>query len=92
MADSVILVRVPAWIREYGSSGNPDNRGVADFVTCETYEAVRTLQAELIAISNGRCSEDMLNKIVGPGRKAKFGSYTEWAKSMLIWLASHKQA
>ena len=87
----VILTRIPTWIREYGSTGNPDNNAVGVFVECETPEVVRSLQAELMAVANNKCEESLLKTAIGPNRKNKYGSYAAWAKLMLNWLASHKQ-
>jgi hypothetical protein len=86
----IMLVKVPLWIKEYGTGGRPDIDCMKDFLTCETGEAIRGLQAELLAVKNGRAEEKILDKVVGPGRKIKFGSYQQWAQYMLLWISSYK--
>lgn len=91
MNELIIYVRVPLWVRDYGSGGIGDQRAVQDFMECETGESVRALQAELIGIGNGRYSQDQLDKTVGIKRREKHGSYDSWAKAMLVWISSYKQ-
>jgi hypothetical protein len=87
----VIYTRIPVWVRDYGSSGAPDNKAVIDFMICETAEIVRGLQSELIAVSKGNYADEQFDKTVGAKRRVKYGSYQEWAKMMLLWIASYKE-
>lgn len=80
--------RVTEWVRGYGSGGVEDRRAAEEFVVVETRELVDGLRNELIAMSRGRFREEILDQLVGLNRKTRHGSYSEWAKSMLTWLAN----
>ena len=81
-------MKVRQWCEAYGRSDVPDNRGCRDFIDCESSEQVRSLQAELLAMAEGRYDEAILDQLVGVRRKVKHGSYQAWAKLMLQWLAA----
>jgi len=81
---------VPLWVREYGMSGSPDHQAVQIFVDCETREAIAGLRNELIGVSKGRYKDETFDLVVGTKRKVLHGSYSEWAKLMLQWLAAAK--
>ena len=85
-----IFNRLRMWIREYSRSVGEDQRAIQDFMECETTEAVKALQAELYQIRQGNYLDEALEKLVGKPRKEKFGTYEEWAKMMLMWIASYK--
>jgi len=78
------------WIDNYGSSGIPDQRAVQDFMDCETRELVDGLRNELVGLVQGAVTEEVLDQIVGQKRKGQYGSYVEWGKLMLLWMASYK--
>lgn len=78
---------VPLWVREYGMGGGPDQQAVQTFIDCETREAVVGLQNELIGISKGRYKDHVFDQVIGVKRRALHGSYSEWAKLMLQWIA-----
>ncbi len=84
------LLRVPNWLKEYGNTGNPDQRNVVDFMICESPEAVRALQSELILIKSGKIEDEKLDKIIGPKRKNLYNDYQNWAKMMLMWISEYK--
>ncbi|MCB9029578.1 MAG: hypothetical protein H6619_00885 [Deltaproteobacteria bacterium] len=65
-----------------------DKRGVEDFVSCEAHEGVRSLRYELQVIAEGKGQENVLDSIVGLKRKARHGTYQDWAKLMLLWISS----
>ena len=90
MTDTPIDNTITYFIRNYGMSGNPDQRNIGDFMECETTEAVKSLQNELIGVSHGNFAADSMDRIVGLPRKQRFNSYEEWAKLMLMWIASYK--
>ncbi len=83
--------QVVYWVKNYASGGNPDQRCVQDFVDCETTEVLSTFRAELYGISQGNFDEETLDKLIGQKRKVLHGSYDEWAKLMLMWLASYNK-
>lgn len=89
MSEEVPLYKsVPLWVREYGMSGAPDQHAIQTFIDCETREAVVGLQNELLGISKGRYKDEVFDRIVGIKRKVLHGSYSEWAKLMLQWIAA----
>lgn len=83
--------KIHYWIRHYAGN-TTDRRAVDDFVECETREVVNPFRTQLYQIAKGNFSEDSLVKIVGKGRKSTYGSFEQWAKMMLLWLARHRQA
>ncbi|NDC36755.1 MAG: hypothetical protein EBZ48_01745 [Proteobacteria bacterium] len=82
--------RVRQWCEAYGRSDVPDDRGCQDFLDCEGSEQIRSLQAELVAMGEGRYEDAILDQIVGTRRKVKHGSYQAWAKLMLQWIAARR--
>ena len=82
--------KVREWVQAYGRPDVPDDRGVQDFMLCESLEHVRGLQAELVAMADGRFEEKVLDDVLGMRRKGRYGSYTAWAKLMLQWIQAFK--
>lgn len=78
------------WVKFYGDSGAPDKTGVELYIDSEAEEKVKALRAQLYAISKGQYEERSLDLQIGAKRKSKHGSYDEWAKLMLQWLASYR--
>lgn len=70
----------------YGFGDWEDKKALENFVICETSEVQRPLQAQLYTISQGQYEEEVLAKVVGKKRLAKYGTYDNWAKLMLMWL------
>jgi len=85
-----IFKNITYWIQTYGMSGAPDRKSVEDFMECETDEAVNGLRAELYTVSQGKFDKDYLDQIVGLKRSVKHGTYEEWARIMVLWMASYK--
>ena len=81
--------QVTYWAKNYGAGGVPDQRAVQDFVECETTEVISTFRGELASIAQGKYDEATLDQLVGQKRKVLHNSYKEWAKLMLMWLASY---
>jgi hypothetical protein len=90
MTTTVIYNRVAYFVKEYGSSGIPDQRAVQEFMECETAEMIRSLQNELIGLSKGNYDREVMDKVIGVKRRTLFGSYEEWAKLMLMWISGYK--
>lgn len=90
MSDRPTYPKVREWAREYGRPDVSDQRGVQDFMECETKETVKSLQAELVAMADGNFDEKLLDDILGKRRKLKFINYSDWAKAMLQWIVSYK--
>lgn len=84
-----MLKYVKLWLSDYAKPGVPDKRGLEDFLECETDEIVRLLRGELQGITRGANDEETLKNILGPGRAAKYGTFEEWAKMMLLWIAQY---
>ena len=78
------------WRKTYGHPGVLDKRAVETFMDCETDERIRSLRGQLYAISMGRYDDDLFVKQFGPERKNRHGSFQEWAKLMLQWMAGYK--
>lgn len=91
MADAPIYKHLTNFVRIYGSAGVTDQRAVHDFMECETSESIRSLQAELSAVVSGRFSIEVFDKTVGVKRRQLHNSYQDWARSMLLWIASYKK-
>jgi len=90
MAQRNTFPRVRYWIREYAQSGIEDRRAIENFVECESREMISPFRAQLHSISKGNFEERLLDRIVGKKRKIRHGSYQQWAKLALMWLAEYK--
>jgi len=82
--------QVKYFVDHYAPPGIEDQRAAHVFVDCETTEAITTLRNELRAISNGNYDSNTLDRTIGKGRVSKYSSYDNWAKLMILWLASYK--
>ena len=82
---------VKYFLEGYARDGALDKRAVETFAEIEANEMVRSLRTELIAMSQGKFHEETLDLLVGVKRKARHGSYVEWAKLMLLWIAGVKR-
>ncbi len=82
--------QVQYWLQNYGNAGNPDQRAVETYMDCETTEAVGSLRNELIGISRGNYEDKSMDLTVGVKRRMRHGTYQEWARLMLLWMASYK--
>lgn len=76
--------RVRYWLENYAHPELPDAMGIEDFVENEPIEHVRSFQNELHNIVNGNYNEEHLTQILKAGRKVKHGSYSNWARLMLL--------
>lgn len=85
-----MYTRIPYWIQNYGNAGIPEQKAVEVFMDCETREMINSFRSEIQGIAQGNFQEESLDKIVGTNRKIKFGSYQEWAKLVLLWIANYK--
>lgn len=90
MSNTPIYKQITFFIQNYGNTGNPDQRNVADFMECETSEAVKSLQNELIGITHSNFIPEIMDKVIGISRRTKYNTYEEWAKFMLLWIAEYK--
>ena len=90
MGDKPTYPKLRQWAREYGRADVSDQRGAQDFMECETTETVKSLQAELVALSEGNFDEALMDDILGKRRKVRYGNYKEWAVLMLRWIASYR--
>lgn len=77
---------VMKWIKEYARSDCPDKQAVKDFVECEPDDRIRTLKNQFHAISKGMYDDIHFDKLIGPEKKAKYGTYANWARTILLWL------
>ena len=81
---------VRTWIEWFGHGQMPDQRAVHEFMDIEQREVIASLRVELFALSQGRFDVKIMDQVLRPKRKMKHGSYEQWAKYMLIWMAEHK--
>ena len=84
------LKQIKYWADAYGNSGAPDQKAVETFMDCENRESISMLRNELSAITKGAAAEASLDALLRANRKQKHGSYQEWAKAMLLWMANYK--
>jgi len=82
--------RIKYWVENYAITSSDDKRAVEDFIECETREIVSAFRAELIQIVSGNFSPETLQVLIGGGRSLKYGSFDEWAKMMLLWIANYR--
>ena len=61
-----------------------------EFIICEADESINALRFELQLVVSGKFEESVFDILIGNKRKARHGSYVEWAKLMLQWMASFK--
>jgi hypothetical protein len=74
------------WCQNYGRADVEDKRAVKEFVEIESDEVVKPFLTQLHTIADGNYDEEILDQQVGLKRRAKHGSYSEWAKLMLRWI------
>lgn len=77
------------WKDNYTKPGMPDKRAVEDFIECETSEIIKLFRLELQSVLQGNYTVESLDVLIGPGRVARHGSYEDWAKLMLQWIAAY---
>ncbi len=82
---------LPFWAKNYAAPGVDDQRGIQDLIECETLEVVRAFENELRAVTNGLYHEPALIQMLGRNRKDRHGGYEEWARLMLMWLATYQK-
>ncbi|MCI5065517.1 hypothetical protein MRY87_07325 [bacterium] len=78
------------WKKTYAHPGVLDKRAVESFIDCETAERVNSLRGQIHSVAKGKFDEHQFIKQMGPDRKQRHGSYEEWAKLMLQWMAGYK--
>jgi hypothetical protein len=86
--NKVAYPKIKYWVDHYGSSGADDKKGAELFVTCETAESIVSLRSELISMSKGNFNQSTIDVLIGLNRRHKHGSFENWAKMMLLWLAA----
>lgn len=79
--------KVTQFLKDYSGSDTEDRRSAVTFREIEAAESLASLRNELRTISSGNFDEKVLDQIVGKARKLRYGSYQEWAKLILVWLA-----
>lgn len=85
-----IYKTVKYWLENYAPSISDDRRAMQEFMECETDELIRSLRTELYSMSQGNYDNDILTKLIGRGRLAKYSTYDEWAKLALLWISENK--
>ena len=80
---------IKRWWTAYAGGGE-DQRSLHTFMDCEPTDRTAQLRLELGGIAQGNGNEELLAKVIGGSRKSKHGSFQEWARLCLLWMASHK--
>ncbi|OVE80043.1 hypothetical protein BVY02_01600 [bacterium J17] len=76
----------------YGISlGQNDQKAVTVFADYEPKEKLRRLQTELLWVKEGRATEAACDTVIGKKRKHRYRTYEQWARLMLLWIASIKK-
>jgi hypothetical protein len=78
------------FVSVYAPPGVDDQRAIQTFMDCETTESIGTLRNEIRAIASGNFHGPSLDLVLGKGRFSKHGSYDNWAKLALLWMANYK--
>ena len=78
------------FVEHYAHPEVTEQRSVETFIDVEARERLNSLRAELLNVSKGNFSAETMEKILGKARLSKYGSYEEWAKLMLRWIAGYK--
>ena len=82
-----MLKIAPLFVTQYWA-GSDLRRAVQDFVDCEPTETVSAFKLELSGIANAVHPIERLEQLLGVNIKVKYGSYEQWAKTVLLMLAS----
>ena len=83
------LPALGSYQKTYATSlGNNDGKAIKLFKEFESQEKIRRLKSELLAIAQGRVSDELCQRILGPVRKSKFGGFDAWAKYALGFVNS----
>lgn len=80
------------FVDTYARVDVPDHRALWDFVELEPDERLRTFRLELRSASKKNYDEEVMHNIIGKRRLQRFGSYADWAKHLLLVLASKRRA
>lgn len=75
----------------YATSGTSDKIAVQNFMDCENEDTIRSLRNELAGISSGNFPEESLKNVLGEARRVTHGSYLDWAKRMIMWMAEYRK-
>ena len=86
----LLYTRIKLWADIYGNGSVEDKRAVENFVDCETAEEVSALRTELYAMARGGYQDKTLDILLGQNRRMKYGTFSEWAKYMLLWMSERK--
>ena len=78
-------------IKVYAISGTEDRIAVQNFMDCENDDTIRSLRNELTGISAGNFPEENLKNLLGEARRSKHGSYVDWAKRVIVWMAEYRR-
>ncbi len=87
-----LIPTVKELLQYYGSgSAIDDQKAVGNFKRFESDEKSRRLQNELVWIKDNYVKEELCESIIGVKRKARAGTYQEWARRMLLWLVEARR-
>jgi hypothetical protein len=83
--------RIKEFVSTYANGTGDDKRSAQTYCDCESDEAVEALRRELTAVAHGNFNADAFDLTVGKARVAKYGSYNQWAKLCLQWIAHSRK-
>jgi len=72
------------------SCGENDEKAVKIFKEFENTDRVRRVRTELVAVSLGKVSPELCEKILGKNRIVKHESWTRWATMMIAAINSKR--
>jgi hypothetical protein len=82
---ALALTSLDYFEKTYGSTFKSDEkRALQVFKDFESKERLMRLQRDLIAVKDNKVSEAICDQVIGKSRIAKFQSYSNWAKIMLL--------
>ncbi len=77
--------------KTYGRScGNNDDKAGRVFKEYENADRIKRVKAELIAMSQGKVSPVLCERILGKTRYVKFGSWEKWAIMLINVIQSQR--
>jgi len=83
--------RIKEFVSVYANGSGDDQRSAQSFCDCEANETIESLRSELISVSSGNFNPNTFDLLVGKGRIGKYGSYDNWAKLVLQWIANYRR-
>lgn len=82
---AISLPNLEYFEKTYGANFKTDEkRALQTFKDFESKERLMRLQRDLIAVKDNKVSEKVCDQIIGKEKIARYQSYSNWAKIMLL--------